>query len=94
MTNNPEELLKIEELFKNERNIREIFIEGTKEQVDALMALEENLKISEETRNRIKNVREEHEENHHHLGGTGIAGSGNYIVGRTPNLSETEGNND
>jgi hypothetical protein len=82
------------EILGDKTKIREIFEDGTDEQVDMLLALEEDSTLAKETRDLIKEVREDLEKNHHYLGGTGIAGSGNYRIGRTPNLSETEGNND
>jgi len=85
---------KMGENLTNESKIREIFENGTQKDVDLLLAFETAPEVDEETRRLITKVREDLERNHHHLGGTGIAGSGNYRVGKTPDLSKTEGNID
>ena len=79
------------EHLSSARRVKDIFENGSNEEVQHLLELEKDPEVSEEHRKIITRVREHLEKNHHHLGKTE---SGNYRTDRTPNLSETEWNKD
>ena len=56
------------EILEDKDKIRGIFVKGTKEEIDQLLALEKAPEIAEDTRDLITEVREELEKHYPHIG--------------------------
>ncbi len=86
---------KMGKRMENERRILEIFESGTRKEVLLLLKLEVDPQIIDEQRALITRIRKGVEGRKEYIDDIkATMGKGNYRTSRTPNLSQTEWNND